>query len=96
MKLLHITIALLISVSSFAQNTINQDSLWVRTNYEKKEVMITMRDGKKLFTAIYAPKEVGGKHPILFSRTPYSCAPYGENNYRGFYTGYLMKYLKAG
>ena len=96
MKLLHITIALLISVSSFAQNTINQDSLWVRTNYEKKEVMITMRDGKKLFTAIYAPKEVGGKHPILFSRTPYSSSPYGEKNFRNFYGGHLIKYLKAG
>lgn len=40
-----------------------------------------MRDGIKLFTAIYIPKDVTEKHPILMTRTPYSCAPYGEKNF---------------
>lgn len=55
----------------------DQDSLWVRENYTKKEIYIPMRDGVKLFTAVYTPKDMSEKHPILMNRTPYSCAPYG-------------------
>jgi len=55
----------------------DQDSLWVRENYTKKEIYISMRDGEKLFTAVYTPKDMSEKHPILMNRTPYSCAPYG-------------------
>jgi len=58
-----------------------QDSAWIRDNYTKKEVYITMRDGVKLFTAIYLPKDATEKHPILMTRTPYSCSPYGEENF---------------
>ncbi len=50
--------------------------------YKKMEVMIPMRDGVKLFTAIYIPTETTEKYPFLIQRTPYSCAPYGENNLR--------------
>lgn len=59
----------------------SQDSAWIGDNYTKKEVYITMRDGVKLFTAIYLPKDVTEKHPILMTRTPYSCSPYGEQNF---------------
>ncbi|HWB27901.1 MAG TPA: CocE/NonD family hydrolase [Chitinophagaceae bacterium] len=55
----------------------------IRSNYTKIERMIPMRDGVKLFTSIYIPKDSSEKYPILMQRTPYSCAPYGENNYRG-------------
>jgi putative CocE/NonD family hydrolase len=41
-----------------------------------------MRDGVKLFTAIYAPKDTSQKYPIMLYRTPYSVAPYGPNAYR--------------
>ena len=58
-----------------------QDSAWVMDNYTKKELYIPMRDGVKLFTAIYTPKDMSEKHPILMRRTPYSCAPYGEQNF---------------
>lgn len=61
--------------------TNSQDSAWIKENFTKKEVMIPMRDGIKLFTAIYIPKEATEKHPILMTRTPYSCAPYGEANF---------------
>ena len=40
-----------------------------------------MRDGVKLFTSIYIPKDQTEKHPILMTRTPYSCSPYGEANF---------------
>jgi putative CocE/NonD family hydrolase len=65
----------------FANAQYEQDSAWIRDNYTKKEVYIPMRDGVKLFTAIYIPKDVTEKHPILMGRTPYSCNPYGENKF---------------
>src|ERR1043166_1909150 len=61
--------------------TNSQDSGWIRENYTKKEVHIQMRDGVKLFTAVYMPKDISEKHPILMTRTPYSCSPYGEQNF---------------
>ena len=51
-------------------------------HYTKIERMIPMRDGIKLFTAIYIPKDASGKYPILMQRTPYSSGPYGEENLR--------------
>ena len=48
----------------------NPDSAWFTNNYTKKEVSISMRDGFKLFTAIYIPKDQSEKHPILLTRTP--------------------------
>ncbi len=73
------------------------DSLWVRNNYYKIERMLPMRDGNKLFTAFYIPKDSSEKHPILFVRTPYSCAPYGEDKFSGrVYGTYWINYLKEG
>lgn len=71
---------LLFPLLSIAQNY-SQDSAWIKENYTKKEVYIPMRDGVKLFTSIYIPKDQTEKHPILLTRTPYSCSPYGEENF---------------
>ena len=49
----------------------------LKERYTKREVMITMRDGVRLFTSIYEPK-TSEPRPIIVRRTPYSCAPYGE------------------
>ena len=54
-----------------------------RDYYVKKEVYIPMRDGVKLFTAIYLPKDSSRTYPVLLNRTPYSIAPYGEENFPG-------------
>jgi len=56
----------------------------VKENYTKKEVNIPMRDGTRLFTSIYTPKDIGpdNKYPILMQRTCYSVRPYGEFEYR--------------
>jgi len=51
-----------------------------REHYTKYEYRIPVRDGSKLFTAVYVPKDAGqgGKtYPVLMTRTPYSCGPYG-------------------
>ncbi|WP_462274668.1 CocE/NonD family hydrolase [Ferruginibacter sp.] len=77
-----------------AQNT---DSIWVRDNYYKIERQISMRDGIKLFTAFYIPKDSSEKHPILLNRTPYSCSPYGEDKFNArLYESYWINYLKEG
>ncbi|MCE6990294.1 CocE/NonD family hydrolase [Dyadobacter sp. CY323] len=73
---------LLISFTSNAQSTAVPDTGFVRSNYKKTEVYITMRDGVKLFTAIYSPKDSSQTYPIIMQRTPYSIRPYGANNYR--------------
>jgi putative CocE/NonD family hydrolase len=59
-----------------------QDSVYVREHYQKFEYMVPMRDGTKLFTQVYAPKDQSVKHPILMQRTPYSCQPYGVDRMR--------------
>lgn len=56
---------------------------YIRANYTKREVQIPMRDGVKLFTIIYEPKDHSSKYPILLNRTPYSVGPYGPDNYSG-------------
>ena len=54
----------------------------VRSHYTKYEYRIPMRDGKRLFTSVYVPKDAaGGPYPFLMDRTPYSVAPYGEDQY---------------
>lgn len=54
----------------------------VKEHYNKQEVSIVMRDGIKLHTTIYSPKDTSKKYPILLQRTPYSCAPYGPDEFR--------------
>ncbi|HEY0041515.1 MAG TPA: CocE/NonD family hydrolase [Flavisolibacter sp.] len=83
-----------LSIVAFSQtNTL--DSAWVRDNYYKWERMVPMRDGKKLFTAIYVPKDNAEKHPILLRRTPYSAAPYGENSFpSSFWDSYYRLYMR--
>ena len=54
---------------------------FIKDNYTKLESMIPMRDGIKLYTAIYIPKDSAEAYPFLLMRTPYSCSPYGPNNY---------------
>ena len=55
-----------------------QPADFVRSHYVKHEYRIPMRDGVKLFTSVYAPKDTSRPYPILMVRTPYSVAPYGE------------------
>ncbi|MGJ1389944.1 CocE/NonD family hydrolase [Sphingobacterium spiritivorum] len=58
------------------------DSAYVREHYTKVEQLIPMRDGVKLFTAIYIPKDTDNKYPFLINRTPYTVSPYGADQYK--------------
>jgi putative CocE/NonD family hydrolase len=53
----------------------------VKSRYTKYEYRIPMRDGKRLFTAVYVPKDQDQTYPILLMRTPYSVRPYGADQY---------------
>jgi uncharacterized protein len=63
-----------------AQKT--QDSYDVKAHYQKYEYRVPMRDGVKLFTSVYVPRDTTEDHPILLTRTPYGVAPYGPDAYR--------------
>jgi len=68
---------LLVPFISLAQT----DSAFIRDNYTKRELYITMRDGVRLFTSVYEPKDNAEPAPILLERTPYSCSPYGADKF---------------
>src|SRR6202012_4714682 len=86
-------VALLFPLISVAQQT---DSAWMVSHYVKKEQYIRMRDGVKLFTAIYMPRDSAvNTHPILMMRTPYSCALYGKQ-WIPFWYEYVKRYFKEG
>lgn len=67
----------------------------IKAAYTKYEYEIPMRDGKKLFTSVYVPKDQTRTYPILMNRTPYSVAPYGVDNYKDA-LGPSEKFSKEG
>ncbi|MEZ0484888.1 CocE/NonD family hydrolase [Fibrella aquatica] len=71
----------LLASCTFAQSP--ADTAFVRANYTKIDRQIPMRDGTKLYTVIYVPKDASSAkpYPFLMERTPYSAGPYGETNY---------------
>jgi putative CocE/NonD family hydrolase len=68
---------------------------YIRSNYTKYEYRIPMRDGVKLFTAVYVPKSSSEAYPILLNRTPYSLRPYGPDRYRESFGG-SEKFAREG
>jgi uncharacterized protein len=93
MRVFLICILFFFCVSAFSQNA---DSAWMREHYYKIERYTPTRDGIKLFTSIYIPKDSTTTHPILMTRTPYSCAPYGEDKWREWWNSYTKAYFKEG
>ncbi len=54
----------------------------VKANYIKRDYMVPMRDGVKLFTIIYTPRDTTRSYPIMLFRTPYSIRPYEPEVYK--------------
>jgi predicted acyl esterase len=68
--------------SSRAQTNSSSDaSAEIREHYTKFEFRIPMRDGVKLFTSVYVPKDDSQPYPFLIVRTPYGIAPYGVDRF---------------
>jgi len=70
---------ILAGFTTFAQQPgfVAPDAQYIKDNYTKTEYQIPMRDGKKLFTSVYVPKDKSKEYPIMMDRTPYSVGPYG-------------------
>jgi len=76
-------VTLLMALNAAAQSRPETPAPYdVRAHYTKYEYSIPMRDGVKLFTSIYVPKDTSKAYPFLMDRTPYSVSPYGVDNYR--------------
>jgi putative CocE/NonD family hydrolase len=73
-----------------------ENATYFREHYAKYEYKIAMRDGVKLFTSVYAPKDDSQRYPILLTRTPYSCKPYGVDVYPTRLPNTLQNYAKEG
>ena len=67
-----------LSKKVFLDNKEISDSAYVIENYDKYEYQMPMRDGVKLYTIVYIPKDKSQKYPMLMKRTPYSIRPYGK------------------
>ena len=80
-----VTVAVVSATSALAQGRGGNPAQieLVRSNYTKFEYRIAMRDGIKLFTSVYAPKDSSQPYPIMLMRTPYGVGPYGADTYRG-------------
>jgi uncharacterized protein len=72
MKYLIIALNILLCCGAMAQGN------YVKDNYIKTDTVIKMRDGIKLYTVIFSPKDQSQQYPILMERTPYSAGPYGK------------------
>lgn len=84
---------LLVSLSAFAGG----GKTYTLSDYEKLEIQIPMRDGVKLFTSVYQPKEAHPDSPIIITRTPYGVGPYGEGFRRDLYEDRSWSnFVKAG
>lgn len=57
------------------------NAVWLAEHYTKYEHRIPMRDGVRLFTRVYVPKDDSQAWPIILTRTPYALKPYGADNY---------------
>ncbi len=76
---------IILSFTAFSQAPQPQPtelSIYIKENYTKREVLIPMRDGVKLFTSIYEQRDQSQKYPIMLSRTPYTVAPYGPDKFK--------------
>ena len=94
-----VTVVVVFTWRAGAQQRAGWDENYVRAHYTKFEHRVPMRDGVRLFTSVYVPKDKSRTYPIILRRTPYSAAPYGLDKYpdrpdrqrqRYFQEGYIV------
>jgi predicted acyl esterase len=74
---------LVLASSTFTRHASAQaDSVYTREHYNKAEYMVPMRDGAKLYTIVYTPKDTSQALPFMLLRTPYGIPPYPLTEYR--------------
>ena len=92
--LLTILVSMFCCVAALAQEAPKPEPYSIKDHYTKAIYRIPMRDGVKLYTQVYSPKDDGQKYPFLITRTPYSVGPYGENEYPR--AGAMVEFWQAG
>ena len=77
------TLATLVSAAPLAAQA--TDAAFIQANYAKHIFKIPMRDGVKLHTIVYVPRDAAADrtYPMVMERTCYSIAPYGATEYPG-------------
>jgi len=83
--------AVTLVVGAFPRGQVNDPAYVFKDHYEKREVLIPMRDGVKLFTVLYLPRDTSKRYPFLVTRDAYGVRPYGPEAYRpwgGAYTDF--------
>ena len=88
MRLMIASMMILLSHVLYAQN---QDSIYMRAHYDKYEYFIPMRDGIKLYTVVYMPKDKSKQYPILLNRTPYNASTYRDYKTHSHPSVYLVR-----
>lgn len=91
-------ILLLFTTTTFAQHRqrhFDFDTSYARMHYNKYEYMIPVRDGVKLFTNVYVPKDTTKVYPFMMERTCYSVAPYEPDKYP-YLLGPSEEFMKEG
>ncbi|MGD0035883.1 MAG: CocE/NonD family hydrolase [Bacteroidota bacterium] len=87
---------LFVNIRVFADGKINEDSVYSVEHYTKAEYQIPMRDGVKLYTIVYSPKDTTQKYPLLIFRTPYNIAPYGKEIAFSIRKGIQIAFMREG
>lgn len=90
-----INLSLLILANGLAGQEPEQLESYIRLHYTKHEAMVPMRDGVKLMTSVFVPRDTTKTYPILIKRTPYNVGPYGVDKYPGK-LGPSELFVKAG
>lgn len=82
---------LFIALTLLFSGLLAQEKFSIAEHYDKAEYQIEMRDGVKLHTIVYTPKDKSETYPILMRRTPYSVRPYGERMARSLSPNKLLQ-----
>lgn len=85
-----------VSITMYCTVLFAQDSLYIAQHYNKNEYAVPMRDGIKLFTTVYSPKDASQPYPIILTRTPYSVGPYGKDRFPSSVGNQRSKYFHDG
>ena len=88
----HLTgfLVLLFSGYCLQAQTTDPETQYMKNNFDKLEFRIPMRDGARLFTLVYMPKDKSKTYPILMNRTCYNASAYGGFNTHGHPSKYLV------
>ncbi|GCC51493.1 X-Pro dipeptidyl-peptidase [Chryseotalea sanaruensis] len=86
-----VTLLLVCAFSFAGAQDIKQDSIYMRQHYDQVEYMIPMRDGIRLHTLLYVPKDKSKTYPILLNRTCYNASTYADWKTYSHPSPYLIK-----